>query len=387
MKYFANKNTLVALLSVAFATAICLPIQAQFGTGPSDFEKRLQKLEKKVNVMGKFMLDLKKSPLADMQNSQVSAFKLKHIQASSAANTISKLLGEEGFRLAFEETTNQLIVSAPAEISKAIGELLQKIDTDPGQKNENIATSQKQTIQKTLQVHTYWIADGLKDGEGRSMEFILPYSVFRALQKLGLVAPRIVAQSTSSLISNANSDDVKNSKQFGSKMSATINGRALQFESHGSLHLLEQQQIDLQMGTIISGTSHVPKHGLAKFNECEVEGSLTAPLGHYMVLGTANYVGMEVPKAEPSQEENQKIGIYPDKHGNLIELPRPQLVTSRFAFVIQVVEAASFAPKNKLREPREPKESEVDPFSDERSSKITKEPEVDPFADPIQPFK
>jgi len=350
MKLLANKHTLVALLSVAIVSAISLPNHAQFGGGGQDDEERLQKLEKKVHLLGKFMLDLKKSPLADMQNSQVSVFRLQYLRASSAADTISALLGNEGFRLAIEEKSNQLIVSAPAEISKAIGDLLQKIDAAPAQKNVSIATSQKQAAPKNLQVHTFWVADGLKDGEGRFIADFLPTSIFGAFKKLGLEDARIVAQSTSSIISNANSDDVKKSKQFGSKMSATINGRALQFESHGELYLLEHQQIDIQMRAEISGIPHsldgrIPR----RHSECEVEGSLSAPLGHYMVLGTANYVGKQ-PMAK-----NVKVGD---------TLPKDKLTTSRFAFVIQVVEAGSFAPEEKSREPRKPKESEFDPFAD-----------------------
>ena len=175
MKRLVNKSTWVTLISLMILSVSSLPIQAQFGGSglvpasglpieelglklEQDFAKlvkKVQQLDKKVELVGKFMLDLKKSPLADMQNSQVSVFRLKYLPANSAAGTISALLGEEGFRMAIEEKSNQLLVSAPAEISEAIGELLQKIDAAPAQKSENRVTSQQQSASKNLQVHLF----------------------------------------------------------------------------------------------------------------------------------------------------------------------------------------------------------------------------------------
>ncbi len=311
MKIFANKNTLVALLSFAFASVICLPIQAQFGDGNLDsaleqdiakLEEKVRNLEQKVNITSKFMLDLKKSPLADTQNSEVSVFRLKYIRVSSAANTISALLGKEGFRLAIEETANQLIVSAPAEISEAIGELLHKIDVTPTQKNKNRVTSQKQSAPKSLQVHTFWLAAGLLDN---STTEHLPESVIEALNKIGITNPGIVTQSTTSLIAK----DVSTFKSF---MHATFKNQEFLFTNNAELSLNEGQQIELHVHTQILKRSE-------NKNACELRGSMTAPLGHYMVLGTTNYV------TEDSQENT--------------------LDTSRFAFVIQIVEADSFVPE------------------------------------------
>jgi len=360
MKHLANKHTLVALLSLAIVSAISLPSHAQFGGGGADDEERLQKLEKKVHLLGKFMLDLKKSPLADMQNSQVSVFRLQYIRASSAADTISALLGNEGFRLAIEEKSNQLIVSAPAEISKAIGDLLQKIDAASAQKNVSIATSQKQAAPKNLQVHTFWLADGLYgDLTGQR----LPRSVIEALNKIGMPNPGIVAQSTTSLITKS-INDISMSENF---MHATFKDQGEHlFTSQNKLSLNKDQRIELHVKIAILKST-------AKKNACELQGSVTSPLGHFMILGTSNYV------VENSDAKNP--------------------ATSRFAFVIQVVEASSFAPKRSSNSTRVPdidpseavrsskntKDPEVNPFENERSSKITEESEFDPFADPIQP--
>ncbi len=320
MKFFANRNTLVVLLSLAIASAICVPCQAQFGGEPSKQEKRLRELEKKVRVVGQFMVDLKKSPLADMQNSQVSVFRLKYLPANSAAVTISALLGEKGFRMATEEKSNQLIVSAPAEISKAIDELLQKIDTAPAQKNENRVASQQQSAPKSLQVHTFWLADEMPTS---SRPDHLPESVIEALNKIGVRYPGIVAQSTTSLIAKSR-NDVSMSESF---MHATFKDHEFLFTNGVELSLNKEKHIELHVQTQIL-------KGSEKKNACELRGSLTAPLGHYMVLGTTNYVA-----GNPEKD-------------NMLD-------TSRFAFVIQVVEADSFAPDKSTSEPGEPV---FDPF-------------------------
>ena len=140
-------------------------------------------------------------------------------------------------------------------------------------------------------------------------------------------------------------------------MSATIHGRTLQFENNGTLELLEHQQIDIQMRTAISGTTYAPDgRPLERFNECEVEGSLTVPLGHYMVLGTANYAGRRDLAGQriPMQLDSKQQGMLPRQ-----PFAQGKLPSSRFAFVIQVVEADSFAPDKSTSEPREP---DVDPF-------------------------
>ncbi len=310
MKHLANRNILVAMLSFAIASAMCLPSQAQFATGLAE--------------------DSPVKPELDTKNAVLQVYPLDYIPAGLAAEHLDFLLGKGLARISHDTDRNLLLVITTVEIHDRIIRALQTLDVPVKKKTSH---SKLGIPSKTLQVHTFWLADDLIEDEGRLTTGFLPNSVYHVLQKLGLESPRIVAQSTSSLIASANSGDDKNFNQFASKMSATINGRALQFESRGNLYHIGKKQIDLHMGTIISRTSHVPKHGLAghglaKFNECEVEGSLTAPLGHYMVLGTANYVG------RPDANEPQKVGSKPGK-----------LASSRFAFVIQVVEASSFAPE------------------------------------------
>ncbi len=336
MKFFANRNTLVVLLSLAIASAISVPCQAQFGgggAGGSPFETE--------------------KPTLDAKNAALHVYSLKHIPAQEAAKHLDFLLGKGLARISFDKNRNLLLVVATTEIDNRIDDILRTLDALA---KEKTSSSKMHIPPKTLLVHTFWLADGLKEGEG-SLTTGLPNSVYHALQKLGLETPRTVARSTSSLIAKVKSDDDKNSKQFRSKMSAIIHGRTLQLENNGNLGLLEHQQIKIQMRTIISGTTFVPGgRNPKRLGECEVEGSLTVPLGHYMVLGTANYAGrpdlagQQLPMPLDSKQQSM-LPIQPFDQG--------KLPSSRFAFVIQVVEANSFAPDKSASEPREPG---VDPF-------------------------
>ena len=96
-------------------------------------------------------------------------------------------------------------------------------------------------------------------------------------------------------------------------MSARFDNQELLFNCSTKLSLNEKERVELYVQSQILERSE-------QQSVCSLQGSLTAPLGHYMVLGTTNYV------AKKSEVDKT-------------------LDTSRFAFVIQVVEADSYAPE------------------------------------------
>jgi len=306
MKHLANKSTLITLISLIILSVSPLPIHAQFGSGGAEI---------------------------DANNATLLAFSLKYIPAELAAEHLDFLLGKAPTRISYDNDRNLLLIFSTTKILTDIETALTGLDV-PAKKKPGTPPSEMAKSPKTLQVHTFWLADGFYNQE--TSEY-LPENVIEALQKIGLTNPGIVARSTTSLISKTNQKDSTKHSAFDSSMSVTFNGRVLQFESLGKLYP-NRQQIDLQMEIIISSTTDVTKPfggmKLERHNVCEVTGSLAAPLGHYMVLGTTNYVGQQT-------LAGQTLG------GNAPEKLSQDgtLDTSRFAFVIQVVEAESFAPK------------------------------------------
>jgi len=244
--------------------------------------------------------------LPPLEDGTLQVFHLKNIDPSVLAETLDLLLGPNQLRLVPDAEHGTLLAYAEKESMRQISEMIVQLDATS--KSTGGATDKPIAGEpQLLMVRIFWLADGLPEGEGTHAMDYLPQTVVDAFDRLGLREPRLVSQSSASVVIGSEGEV----SIFQFDFPAIVHGKLLQFQSHGQMILEGQPRIQLRVA--------VP----GKF---ELEGRVSAPLGHYMVLGTANYVA--------------------EKHvGKRVSLDQPiRFSTSRFACVVQVIEAESFAP-------------------------------------------
>ncbi len=243
--------------------------------------------------------------LPPLEDGTIQAFNLKNIDPGVLAETLEMLLGPNQVRLVPDAEHSTLLAYANKESMRQIQEMIVQLDAT-FKSSESASGEAEPEEPRSLMVRIFWLADGLPEWEGISTGNLLDYlpgSVLEAVERLGLEGPRLVSQSTASVVIG----EEEEGSEFHFKFPAIAIGAPLQFQSHGEMMLEERPRMNL----------HVEISG--EMGSFELGGRLSAPLGHYMVLGTANYV-----------QRNHA---------------QDQLTTSRFAFVVQVVEAESFAPE------------------------------------------
>ncbi|NOY40614.1 MAG: hypothetical protein GXP26_02085 [Planctomycetes bacterium] len=245
--------------------------------------------------------------LAPLEDGVLRAFRLQHIAPDLLARTLESFLGENQLRLVPDLVNNMLIVYAKENVLEQISELVETLDQNPDSQYES---DEEETIEaQSLLIRIFWLANGLPEGEGSDPYEYLPDSVIEAVGQLGLQEPRLVTQSSTSVYA-----EVDDATDFHFYFPAFVLDEALQFQSRGELFFQHQSAYDppmlmLELGVEVQGES----------NLIELAGKLSAPLGHYMVLGTTNYA-------------TEHVG------------------ESRFAFVVQIIEAKSYAPEKESSE-------------------------------------
>jgi hypothetical protein len=275
---------------------------------------------------------------------ELKVFSLRSVPAKSAADAIESLFGVQDMRVAVDERTNTLIVFGKAEAVPKVEALLLRLDEND--QHRGGATGEPQS-RRSLLLRLFWLADGLPEGEGSDPAEILPASVLRATQKLGLRKPRLVAQTVNSLAVGG-ADDVN----FATSVPAVLAKQTVNLDCSGEIKLVRDDMAGLEMK--IQVTMDV---------SCQVQGSLAIPLEHFMVLGTANSVMADAfgaPGAEGAMMGAEggmaggfggrfqpfgraQIPVAVDDSGQPVE---PKFTTSRFAFVVQVIDGESFPPED-----------------------------------------
>jgi hypothetical protein len=248
--------------------------------------------------------------------------------------------------------------------------LLQKLDqeapADAAAKKAKI--DQRAESRSPIFVQVFWLADGLPEGEGKDPAEVLPASVLRATKKLGLPEPVLVAQSVNSL--SAGREPV----EFISNVPATLRNQQVEMKAAGKV-AITAGEADVQMHVDVEGP------GI----ECQMKGSLAIPMGHYMVLGITSATiptgfpfsnravgrpfadawnveglnpggavppGAPVPVDPAAQNSDAIPTSEPDvpgvatNGGAAVARQELQAETSRFAFVVQVIEADSYPPED-----------------------------------------
>ena len=226
-----------------------------------------------------------------IENGVLHAFHLNYIEPKLLAETLETFLGTSQLRLVPDEENDMLLTYSSENMLQKVHHLVETLEA-ANQPSESSAYNPDEET-RSLQIRIFWLADGV--GES-SAENYLPAAVIDAVRRLGLESPRLVAQSATSV-----AGEREEASQFQFHFPARVGDQSLVFESEGEVMIGPQPQLELHV--VVAS----PR------NPVELAGKLSAPLGHYMVLGTTNYaVGAD---------------------------------STRFAFVVQVVASESYAPE------------------------------------------
>lgn len=299
--------------------------------------------------------------LPKLENATIKVFSLKSLKASAAADTITAILGEREVRVAPDQRSNALVVAADEESTKLIEALLLKLDDAAAAEAGLQPAVEAEAPSQSLLLRTFWLADGLPEGEGEDASQYLPGSVLKTMKGLGLNEPRLVCQTVNALSRDESADRLAT---FDTSVPALLFEQQAQLKCKGAIRALREGRAEVE------ATIEVQSPTLST----QLSGSLAMPLGHYMVLGTANSVsfdptmmsgagmmpgmgGMDMGMeggGDAFADAAARGGGRGDYGGGMeggsgapadpaAANPEPQYNTSHFAFVVQINEAESFA--------------------------------------------
>jgi hypothetical protein len=280
--------------------------------------------------------------LPPLEDAELRIFHLKYITAARAAEAIETLFGADALRVAVDDRTNSLILLTKPESLKVMDALLMNLDREEAKDSDKKPPQPPDASPRpprSLLLRLFWLADGLPQ-QGKDPAEVLPESVLRAIEKLGLVNPIFVTETVNAL---AVGDE--EAVQFSINVPALLDKRSVGIASRGELSLFNESRVVVRMEVEVFGRT---------MESSELRGSLKMPLGHYMVLGTANSVISESTNPATAEEADKKTDAETQPEGEFAAGPArlmgakpniPKLSTPRFAFVIQVVEAESFSPE------------------------------------------
>jgi hypothetical protein len=300
-----------------------------------------------------------------IENGQWRVFNLARVPAADAAKKILALFGSRAARVSIDDRANSIIVYGKPDLVEQIGALLQQIDSSSelldvdveGQKPG--ATSDQE---RSVLLRIFWLADGLPKSDGQDPQKFLTDEVLNAVGQLGLDSPRLVGQTVNALAS-------KNAPvNFTANVPALLFKQPASLSCTGQMEPVADDRARLEMQITVAG----------QVGGCNLSGSLVTPLGHYMVLGTANSIaGLPAP-FDPMQmggmpggygAEGGFRGGYGGEFGGRGEMSveasaegmaaaeerapqEPKFNASRFAFVVQVIDGESYAPSESKRSAR-----------------------------------
>ena len=323
-------------------------------------QKLLAEREKQYAIL---LSEQRRVPLPPLENGTMKLYKLKFVPAHAAAQTVESLFGAQALRLAVDERGNTLIAYSKPESIAALDSLVSRLDeqaaaaADPDKSTKNNAA-----LPRSLMIRVFWLADGVPQTFGQNPADFLPASVLAATAKLGLESPRLVVQTVSSLATGK-----EDTVEFSTSVPAALFEQAVVMNCGGKLKLVSDDRVRVDMNAHVVGDT----------TSCDLIGSMATPLGHYMVLGTANsrfaqggmaagaMPGGEMGMAGPAGPGGFQPGTTPRRGrseaapggefggpaadpttgmpGDPSGMPAQRsFTTSRFAFVVQVVEGKSY---------------------------------------------
>lgn len=372
----AEISRLVDEISAATAFKPPEPGPEQLGGLQQELQQMKQQLaerEKQFAMIAKQMAEQhRQQPMPPLENGQLKVYSLGAVPARAAAQTIESLFGSQVLRIAVDERSNSLIVYGKSDSLPAVDALLTRLDEAAPNAGREKSKQGAAAAPRSVLLRVFWLADGQPEGVGQNPAEFLPKSVLQAANKLGLEAPRLVSQTVNSLAIGR-----EEAVNFSTNVPAVLLNQPAGLNCDGRLKLVSDDRVQLEMHVIVNGPAA----------NCELRGSLATPLGHYMVLGTANSLmpeggvaadamgggpgmgpGGPAPGrgfgAAPSRagfRGGPQGGPGPDAsgpeggsgpgaaEGNVSgpavggQAARPNFKSSRFAFVVQVIEGQSYA--------------------------------------------
>ncbi|WP_428306386.1 secretin N-terminal domain-containing protein [Lacipirellula sp.] len=334
--------------------------QVVIGSMRKELDDTKAELAKTKQLIGEVIHEYKQSSatpdLPPLPDAEVRVFQMKNTSADAAADKIKLLIGTQPIRIAIDEASNGLIVFGKAEALPQVEQLVIKLedlavagrDGFSAPPVSAFAPKEQASPRRTLMLRVYWIADDAPDFD--VPDEYLPDTVFTSLNKLGIQVPRLVAQTATSISVEENAGAVP----FSTQVPAVLFEQPMRMILNGDLSATADNRSLVDMHLTIENGGAV----------CEMNGSLAAPIGHFMVLGTANSViagtemgnGMEMPAGRgmeggggmpPTRKVHRgsEEGIFTTEEVSTSPDSTPKLNSTRFAFVVQVVEAESFAPE------------------------------------------
>jgi hypothetical protein len=220
----------------------------------------------------------RQQPLPPLENGQLKVFSLVAVPARAAGQTIESLFGSQVLRIAVDERSNSLIVYGKSDSLAAVEALLSRLDEQAAPAGGEKSKQGAAAAPRSVLLRVFWLGDGLPEGAGQSPADFLPKSVLLATNKLGLEAPRLVTQTVNSLAVGR-----EQAVNFSTSVPAVLFDQPTRLDCDGQLKLVSDDRVQLEMHVQVAGPAI----------NCELKGSLATPLGHYMVLGTANSVMAE----------------------------------------------------------------------------------------------
>jgi hypothetical protein len=337
--------------------------QSQESSQLQDLKKQLAEREKQIAATAKQLSEERRPSLPSIDNGTLKVFRLMYAQPRDAAKTVESLFGDRSLRLAVDERSNSLLVYGKPDIVSTLDALLTRLDEQASPEGAKAAATSA-TAPRSLLLRVFWLADLMPETAGQAPTDFLPMSVLEAVtEKLGLEAPRLVAQSATSLATNKDEPI-----EFSANVPAVLLDQPAMMSCNGKLKLVDENRARMEMGVQVGGPAA----------NCDLRGSMATPLGHYMVLGTANSMiaeggammggpggpGMGMRGREiggpGGRGEFGAAGAVPGGFGPeggganpSAGLPgaegaampgKPNYRTSRFAFVVQVIDGQSYEP-------------------------------------------
>jgi type II/III secretion system protein len=338
----------------------------------ADREKQLNERKGQLATAAQQLAEQNRPPLPPLENGTVKIYRFAYINARDAAKTVESLFGSQSLRVSVDERSNLLVVYGKPDVITALDALLTRLD-EQASPNGYEKSTKGTASPRSLMLRVFWLADGVPDTVGQNPIEFLPNSVLAATQKLGLVSPRLVTQTVNSLATGK--DDAVD---FSTSVPALLSGQPVGMNCEGKLKLVADDRVRVEMGVRVDDGGTMM---------CDLKGSMATPLGHYMVLGTANSMlaeggpmgggvaggpGMEPAGMGPGARRRfggegpagfrAALGTGPagaaapggqfgaagpgasgpERAGAAPSQEKQRFQTSRFAFVVQVVEGPSY---------------------------------------------
>ena len=335
-------------------------LKAELEASRDELVKTKQMIEEVMKEQREIARASEPPPLKD---AEIRIFTLQRMKAHQAAETIERLIGSQSLRIAVDERTNGLIVIGKKEPLLMVEALLQQLDQQGKSADGNQppdATGAAAATRRTLMLRVFWLADGLPKHEGEQIEGVAPKlypdSVRHAVGRLGLQGPRLVTQMVNAISVEEGSSPV----EFSTNVPAILFDQPVTLTCKGAIGATTDNRAEVDMNLTVGGLGGVS----------QLKGSVEMPLGHFMVLGTASSIvpqfgaagdpsdapggqGMAMGRAmggEMAMSRGGEMGMGRGAMGGegfgMGMGGATSYATSRFAFVVQVIEAESFQAEN-----------------------------------------